>query len=37
MVGHNGDEGLGYPILQNNTAFEGEVYTDKTHIASLSL
>jgi cholinesterase len=23
MVGHNGDEGLGYPGLQNDTAFEG--------------
>lgn len=24
MLGHNGDEGLGYPILQDNKAFEGE-------------
>jgi len=23
MLGHNGDEGVGYPILQNDTAFEG--------------
>ncbi|KAJ8114479.1 hypothetical protein OPT61_g3652 [Boeremia exigua] len=27
MIGHNGDEGLAYPLLQNNTAFEQYVFT----------
>jgi hypothetical protein len=25
MLGHNGDEGFGYPSIQNNSAFDGEL------------
>jgi hypothetical protein len=28
MVGHNGNEGMGYPSLTNNTVFEGNCLWD---------
>jgi cholinesterase len=37
MLGHNGNEGFGYPGLQNDTAFDGESSSQLQHIAKLSV